>query len=92
MVTEKIKDANRAISSCISTGEEIASAATSGEQTSQEEIEMRKLEQITKKAVSKGIDATISIEKSLRSNDKNWGQDTANWGTKQITHTEEKTW
>lgn len=92
MVTEKIKDANRTISFCITAGEGIASAATSGEQTSQEEIEMRKLEHLTKKAISKGIDATISIEKSLRSNDKNWGNDAANWGAKQITHTEEKTW
>lgn len=92
MVTDKIKDAHNTLSSCISAGENMASAATSGEQTSQEEIEMRRLEQLTKKAVAKGIDAAASIEKSLRSNEKNWGKDAANWGAKQITHTEEKVW
>lgn len=88
MVTQNIKDAVGAVEYGIDGIDKIASMATTNQEMSQEEIEMRRVANETKKVINRTLSAAVSAEKILH--DKSWGN--SDWGSKEKTRTEEITW
>ncbi|SHI96954.1 hypothetical protein SAMN02745229_03911 [Butyrivibrio fibrisolvens DSM 3071] len=87
MVTQNIKSAVTSAEKVLDGMEDIASSAT-GQEKSQEEIEIQNLERTAKKVINSTLNTAVDIEKAF-TKDSSWGS-ASDWSSK--AHMEEILW